>query len=318
VKPRPVLDPPPAPRRLWVFNLDAELELERGPGPHQTPQHLARALAPMLVHVRRLMAPGDACLDEVDGSGSTLAPARGATDETWLGATWCPTPSALRRLARAGAALPPSPSLAVLQQVNHRRFYLELGGGAPGARYVSDEAELRATLAQPNGAWLFKRPFGFAGRGQRRILGVPSPDDRRWLADSLRLGGFVAEPWLEVLGELGIHGVLEVSGRLALGHVCVQETNAYRAWVSTRRARPGDLTTEQAARLHERAHEVAAALFAAGYFGPFGVDAYLFKTRSGASELNPLSELNARFSMGYAVGMGVLDGLAISEASAGA
>jgi hypothetical protein len=109
-----------------------------------------------------------------------------------------------------------------------------------------------------------------------------------------------------------------VSGRLTLGHVCVQETNAYRAWVSTRRTRPGDLTTEQTARLHERAREVAAALFTAGYFGPFGIDAYLFKTRSGASELNPLSELNARFSMGYAVGMGVLDRVAISEASAGA
>jgi hypothetical protein len=316
VKPRATLDAPTARGQLWVFNLDAELELERGPGPHQTPQHLARALAPMLVHVRRLMAPGDACLDEVDGSEGKLAATRASADGPWLGATWCPTPSALRRLARAGAELPPSPSLEVLQQVNHRRFYLQLGGGAPGARYVSDEAELRATLAQPNSAWLFKRPFGFAGRGQRRILGVPSPDDRRWLADSLRQGGFVAEPWLEVVAELGIHGVLDATGQVALGHVCVQQTNAYRAWVSTRRAGPGELTTEQVARLHERAHEVAAALSSAGYFGPFGIDAYLFKTRSGASELNPLSELNARLSMGFAVGMGVADGLALSEAPA--
>jgi hypothetical protein len=32
------------------------------------------------------------------------------------------------------------------------------------------------------------------------------------------------------------------------------------------------------------------------------VDAYLYATDSGALALNPLSELNARFSMGYPVG----------------
>ncbi len=300
MKLRSALHAPPPRQRLWAFNLDAELELARGPGPHQTPQHLARALAPMLVHVRRLMAPGDICLDERVGPDDARAVGEG--NRPWLGAAWCPTPSALKRLTLAGAELPPSPSLEVLRAVNHRRFYLQLGGGAPGARYVSDETELRATLAEQDAAWLFKRPFGFAGRGQRRILGVPSPDDRRWLADSLRQGGFVAEPWLPVVSEVGIHGLLDASGRLALGHVCVQETNAYRAWVSTRRAGPGDLTPEQAGRLRERARDVAAALHAAGYFGPFGIDAYLFTTRSGVAELNPLSELNARFSMGFAVG----------------
>jgi hypothetical protein len=102
--------------------------------------------------------------------------------------------------------------------------------------------------------------------------------------------------------EVGIHGLIDASGRFALGRVCVQETNEYRAWVSTRLAGHEDLSSAQASRLSERAEEVAAALLGAGYFGPFGLDAYLFRTRSGGIELNPLGELNARYSMGFAIG----------------
>lgn len=288
--------------RLWLFNLDAELELERAGRPYQTPRQVAQALAPMLEQAQRLMAPGDASLAPLPTPGPTAPVPSPASGARWLGCAWCPTPSAQQRLARAGAELAPSPSLEVLRRVNHRRFYVDLGGGAPGARYVADEADLAATLAEASAGWLFKRPFGFAGRGQRRILGTPSKDDRRWLDDSLRQGGFVAEPWLELVRELGVHGWLDGAGRLTLGRICVQETNAHRAWVGTRLARPDDLSSAQAARLSERAEQVGRALFAAGYFGPFGLDAYLFDSGSGPLTLNPLGELNARYGMGFPIG----------------
>jgi hypothetical protein len=271
-------------RRVWVFNLHAELELARGSGgPYEPPSSVKRALQPMLPHARRLMTPGDRDLDD-----GTDPRALGAGR---LGAAWCPTPSALRRLARAGAELPATPSFDVLRRVNSRRFYLELGGGAPGARYVSDDAELAATLAEPIGAWLFKRAFGFAGRGQRRIIGAATSDDRRWLADSLRRGGFLAEPWLELSRELAIHGLLDRAGRLSIGRVCVQETNAQRAWLATRVATPGEVSPA-----------VAAALHRAGYFGPFGIDAYFHASSSGRIDLNPFGELNARYTMGFPIG----------------
>ena len=291
-------------RRLWVFNLDAEIELERGGGggPYQAPQRVLDGLRPSLGDARRVMAEGDASLDDLDDALTADAPRPAQSPEQpWLGAAWCPTPSALRRLARAGAELPSSPSLAILRQVNHRRFYLELGGGAPGARYVEVADELRSTLAERR-VWLFKRPFSFAGRGQRRIPLTPSKDDERWLADGLRLGGLLAEPWLELEREVAIHGVLDAQGRLALGAVCVQETNSFRAWVATRRAGAGDVGPSDVQALRSRAESVAAALSDAGYFGPFGLDAYFFKSAAGASVLNPLGELNARFSMGFPVG----------------
>jgi hypothetical protein len=48
---------------------------------------------------------------------------------------------------------------------------------------------------------------------------------------------------------------------------------------------------------------VAEALARAGYFGPFGIDAYLWRRAPGALELNPQSELNARYTMGFCIGM---------------
>jgi hypothetical protein len=299
-------------RRLWVFNLHAELELARdSAGPYQPPRRVVQALAPMLPHARRLMAPGDHDLDDPERSQPSDADA----DAPWLGVAWCPTPTALRRLAGARAEPAPAPSVEVLRRVNHRRFYLELGGGAPGARYVQNDSELATTLAEPQAAWLFKRPFGFAGRGQRRIVGAPSADDRRWLADSLRQGGMVAETWLELSRELSLHGRIDPSGRLALGRVCVQETNAYRAWIGTRAATPEDIPASGRARLIERATMVGEALQRAGYFGPFGIDAYVYVTSSGRRELNPLGELNARYTMGFSVGFAGAEGAGPCEVS---
>jgi hypothetical protein len=49
---------------------------------------------------------------------------------------------------------------------------------------------------------------------------------------------------------------------------------------------------------------VAQALLEAGYFGPFGIDAFRWVDRAGVERFNPRCEINARYSMGWAVGMG--------------
>jgi hypothetical protein len=280
--------------RVWVLNLDAEFELASA-GPYQIRQALARTLQPFIERARVLLAPEDTLLDDA-------APLPPST--TAQGACWCPTPSALRRLSRAGVTLPPSPSLSVLQQVNQRSFYLGLGGGAPGASYFDDEASLSAALtARGSAPWLFKRRFGFAGRGQRRLGRELSADDRRWLADSLRQGGLLGEPWLEIEREVCLHGMVEPGGRFRLGQPCWQHTDAQRAWLGSTRVRPGELTAEAERALLRSAEHAAGALSDAGYFGPFGVDAYFWRTTSGTPRFNPLGELNARYTMGFSVGM---------------
>jgi hypothetical protein len=48
---------------------------------------------------------------------------------------------------------------------------------------------------------------------------------------------------------------------------------------------------------------VAVALFMAGYHGPFGIDAFAWQDAQGTRRFQPLSEINARFSMGFGFGM---------------
>jgi hypothetical protein len=296
------MQPPDAPAtarepRLWVLNLDAEIELQSA-GPYQTPLRVAQALAPWLERARVLLAPGD----EIIGAHS--APPVGSPRR--LGAAWCPTPSALQRLAKAGARVPPSPSLDVLRRVNQRRFYLGLGGGAPGAQYFDESEPLEAALSARGAVpWLFKRAYGFAGRGQRRIPSTPSADDRRWLADSLRQDGLLGEPWVEIERELCLHGMLDETGGLTLGRICVQRTDAQRAWVASELAAPGEVDEAHARTFYDTAARVAEALTRAGYFGPFGLDGYVWKTPQGSLAFNPLGELNARYTMGFAIGLGV-------------
>jgi hypothetical protein len=49
---------------------------------------------------------------------------------------------------------------------------------------------------------------------------------------------------------------------------------------------------------------VGRALFAAAYFGPFGVDGFVYRDHDGGLRLQPRSEINARYSMGFAIGFG--------------
>lgn len=287
--------------RVWLLNLDAERELSSS-GSYQTPQRLAATLQPWAERAARsLLAEGDVLLEQWHPG---LPGAAGAE-----GACWSPTPSALARLSKAGVPLPPCPPVEVLRRVCHRQFYVGLGGGAPGACFLTSAELLEQTLAARGGApWLFKRPFGFAGRGQRRMGATLSADDRRWLADSLRLGGVLAEPWLELERELSLHGYISPDGSVRLGRVCTQRTDVWRAWLSSELLGPDELSQAQRREIFESAERAAEALSRAGYFGPFGIDAYTWRAAGGQTLLNPLGELNARYTMGYGVGMGSASG----------
>jgi len=132
---------------------------------------------------------------------------------------------------------------------------------------------------------------------------VLSADDRRWLADGLRLGGLLGEPWLEIERELCLHGIIDRAGGVRLGCPCAQRVDAWRAWTASEPLAPGELPEAWRRALEGSAERAAEALFRAGYFGPFGIDAYSWRTARGGLELNPLGELNARFTMGFSAGM---------------
>jgi hypothetical protein len=248
----------------------------------------------LAARIEGLVPPGDLVLDAGDTRADGL-----------LGRAFCATPRARAALARAGAAVPDAPDVAVLRRVNHRRFCAELGQTLPGACYADRREEVDEALAA-SGDWLLKRPFGFAGRGRLRVRGgAPSAAEHRWIAASLATGeGLQVEPFVARLADFGLHGHLSARGELALGEPTLQRCDERGAWLSTSRATPSSLSDEERRVLVATAEQTAEALVRAGYFGPFGIDAFRWRDASGAARWNPRCEINARYSMGWAIGMG--------------
>jgi hypothetical protein len=275
-------------RRVWVLNLDAELELE---AERYAPKHstIERMRAPREL-VRAGLPAGDVVLD--------LDPEEPGLE----GRCWCPTPSALARLERAGATLPFAPPIEILRAVNERGFAHSIASLDGALRCESEEAVLRA-IAPQGARWIAKRAFGFAGRGQRRIDGGGATEnDRAWIRASLERGALYLEPRVAIALEVGLHGLLDEGGRCRRGEPTVQSV-VDGAWKETRRARRGEIDDGERRALFAIFDRVAIALHAAGYFGPFGIDAYRY-LEADRARFCALSEINARYSMGWPIGMG--------------
>ena len=132
-----------------------------------------------------------------------------------------------------------------------------------------------------------------------------APAEERWIEASLAAGeGLQAEPWVDRAGDFALHGHLSAGGTLALGEPTEQRCSAAGAWIESERAGEGALSASERDALFRAAEETASALLAAGYFGPFGIDAFRWRAPGGALRFCPRCEINARYSMGWAVGMG--------------
>ncbi len=272
---------------VWVLNLDADLELgARGP---YTPTRSVRAATASQAKALAtlLVAEGEAVVDEASPVGS----ARGR-----VGLAFCPTPRALALLAKVGAEPVPPPPIAVLRTVNGRAFCTSLGPGLPGAAFLTELEEARVKLAAGSGPWRVKRSFGMAGRGQRVIAPGPlARGDDDFLRSAIAGGGAQIEPEVRIVLEVALHGWLDRSGRCTLGRVVRQRCDPRGSWVATE---PLHVPFAHAAELECEVRRVGLRLHEAGYFGPFGVDAFVHE-----GGFHARSEINARFSMGFAIGM---------------
>ncbi len=287
----------PAPKRAWYLNLDAEEEL-RHPGAVNPSRAIIERCAALSSKLTGLIPPGD-----LAWTPGTAAPdARGL-----VASAWCPTPSALRALSRAGAVASPSPSWGVLRAANHRALSSSIAQPLPGAAYVGDLTALEALLATRSvtGVWLLKRPLGYRGGGRLRVRGSALDESAlRWARESFETdGGLQVEPEVDRVEDHGRHGFLSRGGGVTWGVLTRQKLDAFGAWEATERIGDEALTDEESRASNDVNARVAEALHATGYFGPFGVDAFRWRDPSGALRYCALCEVNARYSMGWSVGM---------------
>jgi hypothetical protein len=285
-------------RFAWVLNLDADLELAAAQ-PYTPRRTVREAMQPFVALLAAsLLGEGDVLVDE---SSAPLS-ARGLT-----GRAFCPSPRALAILRRAGAEPEPHPSLDVLRRVNSRAFASSLGTTLPGAAFVTELEVARAKLesAPPVGdGWRLKRNFGMTGRGQRVVaVGGTSDADLAFLRAGFEEGGVQIEPNVVLGTEYAMHGMLSADGASRLGALVKQRCDERGAWISTEAvAAPSAHEVVLASKLTAEAERVASALAGGGYFGPFGIDAYTYRGASADFDIQVRSEINARYSMGFAIG----------------
>ena len=251
--------------------------------------NIAQMLHPMAL-------PGDVIIDD----------ATTGLEGSYIGQAWCPTPTAVDRLRAVGALLPAIPPLAVLRRVNHRAFCAELGQTLPMAQYVTSLAELLQCAARsPAQSWLLKRPFGFSGRNRLRCtLPTDAAYQLEWIAASFRRGeGLQVEPWVDRQLDCVVHGYRDATGTTRLGKLAIQDCDVRGAWQRTRLATPADLTQQESQALYDMAQHSANALGSAGYFGPFGIDSYRWRDTQGRVQWHLRGEINARYTMGWHIGM---------------
>ena len=269
-----------AARFAWVLNLDADLELAV---PAYTPKASVAAAMRLLVPTlaANLLAQGDVLVDETSAPGV----ARGLA-----GLAFCPTPRAIAVLERAGATPVAHPSIDVLRRVNSRAFCASLGQTLPDAELVTDEARALEKIAS-GGPWRVKRLHGMSGKNQR-ITGTAAPEiDRGFVRAGIAEGGVQIEPDVRIEEEYAVHAMLAEDGAFSIAGFTRQRCDARGAWIASEPIASPDIET----RLGEEATRVAKALAGAGYFGPFGIDAFTYD----GGRWNPRSEINARYTMGF-------------------
>lgn len=274
----------------WLLNLDAELELRATNAYSAT----ARVRANMQQRFR-------------DSEGLTLRDPvvdRDPVDSSHLVYCWCPTPSALRYLAMRGLPAVAGPELGVLKRANHRRWLARLQPQLLERRFIGpgdDWQQLVLGRTSSTGAWRLKRCYGFAGRAQRRVASTFSDDDQRWVLDSMRQGGVLREANVGVLEEFSIHGYVDRDG-VILGQPVRFSTDAFGAPSGNRQL--ALLPEVLHATLDGAARQVAAHLDMLGYFGPFGIDAFTWRASPTEVGFNPISDINARFTLAWSLGIG--------------
>lgn len=178
--------------------------------------------------------------------------------------------------------------------------------------------EVRAWLGGDKvGECVLKAPFSTAGRERliRRCAEPLSESEAEWIEATLRVQGeLVAEPWLERLLDFSIqYDFRKEDGLRRRGLVVLGNTRQGQFKTATVADRFTDFLDEQTRRalfagsssrgfvveFFEDVLEpaLAALLTEHGYFGPLGVDAFLYREQ-GEVRLKPLVEINPRFTMG--------------------
>ena len=290
--------------RLWYLNGDFDLELAGEPI-----GRLERAVAEMSLWFLLAAEAGDRVicdrlppqqyLEHLADAGLVVAkPAEEGQHYPNLSAeAWGWTARSRDRLAGFGARLS-HPALEVVARVNGRLFAhrvtQELGLGVPGAVQVEPGRLLRGE-SPLSGQQVVKPLHSAAGRGMLRSPDGSWNPQQQAVLEVLENQDVpvVLEPWLERTYDLASRFDLDENGRLSnlRHHRCLVGTDGT---FYANLMRPNETQEGFADTLARAAERIAEALNKQGYFGPVGLDAFLYRDKGGEQSLAAAVDINAR------------------------
>lgn len=164
---------------------------------------------------------------------------------------------------------------------------------------------IRGLRAQGFAEGVAKLPYGAAGQKNHKFP-TDSGGESRVARLLDRQGAVVIEPWLSRVCDFSIHYDMTSGGlrRVAFVQLENDRRGQFSACVA---ARKFDLPPEVSRFLHggaltiydkEVPKKVEPLLEAAGYRGPVGLDAFVYRMPGGELALRPIVEMNPRYTMG--------------------
>lgn len=267
--------------------------------------------------------PGDDVVDRLAALATLLRALADEGDLLWTPRAFDPVrmpdvPGVARPLLLTGARPTPGPGdltwadlTPAAAAANDRRVAAEvqraLGCALPGTSVVTSEEAIEEAVADAAGAtaagtWIAKAVHSSAGRG--RVGGRGSPADARHRAGVENLlelhGAVIVEPWVPRLADFGATAAVTdespTSGAKDFDVHTLE--NTVRGDFRGIAIPAAGLRDEERTALAVAARSAARALASRGYRGPFGIDAFRWRDRTGAERFQPICEINARCTFG--------------------
>ncbi|MDG5815791.1 hypothetical protein QA601_11935 [Chitinispirillales bacterium ANBcel5] len=246
----------------------------------------------------------DHYLDYLKECGLTvpqIANKKTITGEKTIGEPWGWDKDAVATFSSMGA-LRAGPSLESVKMVNSRSFCnalsLDLNCGVPGSKFISNYVQFQNLIKRgaQNFPAVIKPAFGSSGYG---FVHLKTPVINKEL--SLRLekminkGGAIIEPWYRRVADISSTFEIDSAG-------AVIRKNHYQCSVNSKGTFSGvylppqgyECYEEYELQLSEIVDKVSSRLFNAGYFGPAGIDSFIYKRDDDEEQLAAVIEINAR------------------------
>ncbi|MBK9139058.1 MAG: DUF455 family protein [Verrucomicrobia bacterium] len=176
-------------------------------------------------------------------------------------------------------------------------------------------AAIAAIRAHGHQQVMVKQAFSWAGHNALRLWEpeVTEPQ-RRWLERAVLAGRpLIVEPWLERVVDFSIQLEMSAKGLKLLGYTGLSNDHRgqYRGnWAESHHHRrpPSEVLDRLTGPpdIARRFHGLYTGLFAllepalraAGYLGPVGIDALVYRSTDGTCRLKPVVEINPRYTFG--------------------